>query len=374
MERWEQRFRSNFTAQVGIVRNGGQVEDNKTIDEFLKSFLGRFFDPALDGEKIEMIVENLADHLPETLGKSSSVLLCALKERAPSMLSARREDLAGFRDRLRQVWGKALDLLEMCIAIATEAGAEFAKEYCRLEEERPNYRFEALVRLHARGCQVASEVLELLASGFADGADARWRTAHELAVIAFFISERSDEVSERYLMYRAIESYKDALKYQKHAKQLGYAPFTDEEFQSIRANRDDMCKRFGPDFAHRYGWASKELDNPKPTFADIESSVKMEHYRPHFKMATQNVHAGPGSLFFRLGDPRERHTLLAGASNAGLADPGQSTAISLYQHTTTLLYSAPTFERLVVLKAFEQLLDETKKAFIDAHVSLEEAA
>ena len=57
----------------------------------------------------------------------------------------------------------------------------------RLREQNPcpnPFTVEVQTRLHARACQIAREVLTLLYAGFAEGAMARWRALHELAVLS----------------------------------------------------------------------------------------------------------------------------------------------------------------------------------------------
>jgi hypothetical protein len=75
----------------------------------------------------------------------------------------------------------------------------------------------------------------------------------------------------------------------------------------------------------------------KPTFRDIEDSVGTDHLRAHYRMASHNVHANPKGVFFKLRLLPEAQLLLAGRSNAGLADPGHGTSISLGQVSSTLL-------------------------------------
>ncbi len=52
-------------------------------------------------------------------------------------------------------------------------------EATRLESSR---LANALLMLHARTCLVASELETMIRCGYADGAAARWRTLHEMAV------------------------------------------------------------------------------------------------------------------------------------------------------------------------------------------------
>jgi hypothetical protein len=92
---------------------------------------------------------------------------------------------------------------------------------------------------------------------------------------------------------------------------------------------------------------------------------------PYYKMASHNVHANPRGIFFKLGIIGETEVLLAGSSNAGLADPGHSTAISLMQITSAFALSNPTLDDLVAMKVMEQLVDEIGGAFAKAHQQLE---
>lgn len=81
-------------------------------------------------------------------------------------------------------------------------------------------------------------------------------------------------------------------------------------------------------------------------------------------MASHNVHANPKGVLFKLGlQGCTDDILLAGPSNAGLADPGHLTAISLTQVTTTLLTTRPNLDRLVASRILLKLTDEIGETF-----------
>ena len=124
-----------------------------------------------------------------------------------------------------------------------------------------NHVFDVLTRLHARACQIAFEVLVLLKNGFADGAHARWRSLHEVTVVASFIKTHGDEVAERYLLHDNIELYKAAELHQKHYAILGEEPIPDDEYNSIKVIRDELIDCFGTPYKNNYGWASSVLNN-----------------------------------------------------------------------------------------------------------------
>jgi len=213
----------------------------------------------------------------------------------------------------------------------------------------------------------------LLKAGLADGAHARWRTLHEIAVIACFIKDRGQEVAKRYLHYGIIETYREFLQYQKHCPTLGYEPPTDEEQHRIQTMHDEVVSMYGGDFRDKYGWIPKQVLKRK-TFDELEKSVHLDKLRPYYMMACHNVHSGPKGIQFRLGllkrGPRGS-IILAGPSNYGLADPGQGTAISLSQTTTCLLSIRPTIERLSIMSVILKLVEEINLAFCEVQRQIE---
>ena len=146
-------------------------------------------------------VEKIGRLVPEIIGEMTEPILSELKKDMPAMLKSHRKDMKGFEKRLHSDWKRPFDLFEAFLVLAREAGDDFNNEFRKDETKAENYVLDALTRLHARACQVASEVLVLLKNGFADGAHARWRSLHEIAVVASFIKAHGNEVAERYLLH-----------------------------------------------------------------------------------------------------------------------------------------------------------------------------
>ena len=118
----------------------------------------------------EIYQELIENAVPEIVEEMSATILSGLMEDMPAMLKAHRKEMKSFEKRLQNNWKKPFDLFEAFLVLAYEAGEEFNHEFRNDETERENYVLEALTRLHARACQIASEILVLLKSGFADGA------------------------------------------------------------------------------------------------------------------------------------------------------------------------------------------------------------
>src|SRR5690349_16561332 len=144
-------------------------------------------------------------HYLSAVDATADAVLTELLANAPHNLNVAATAQRAFEGRLQQMWGKGLDLLELLILVAHEAG-EVVNERDRPRAALENDAvFEALVRLHARGCQVAREALCLLRSGYAAGAHSRWRTLHEIAATALFVRTHGADTAERYLLHEVVE-------------------------------------------------------------------------------------------------------------------------------------------------------------------------
>lgn len=297
-------------------------------------------------------------------------ILVTLKKGMPAKLAERREEKTAFEAHIRRVWGKPLDLLEIFLELCLETAILFHENMEAHIAPENKHLYQVLLRLHSRGCQVGTEVLTLLSSGFADGAHARWRTLYEITVVALFISEKGERVAERYILHDTVESYRAINVYKKCYKRLGYNPCNEEEIAEVEAPFKELLERFGHNFKENYGWATEALHKENPRFVDIENATNFDHWRAHYKLASHNVHAGPKGIVFKLGMPIKtpgKIQLLPGPSDAGFTDPANCTAISLYQLTCTLLAigarSNPTWG--IIAKILGTLEQEIGQAFLD---------
>ena len=312
--------------------------------------------------------------MPAIVQGSSEILLKRLKQSGRSVMKMHRRERAAFESRLGRTWGKALDLLEIFLGVCLEAGSDFNKEFRPDAAKERDYIFEVLTRLHARACQIGSEILCLLKSGFADGAHARWRTLHEVAVVALFVKQHGNTVAERYLYHDAVEAYRAGQQYQVDCEALGYEPLTEQELAEIQSEYQRAVNRFGLSFKNVYGWAAEALGIPDPKFSHIEQAVGLEHWRPYYQLASHNVHPNPKGVLFKLGLSGSENLLLAGPSDFGLADPGHGTAVSLLDITSALLLTRPNIDRLAICRMLMKLEREIGKAFLAAHRKCEKRA
>lgn len=209
--------------------------------------------------------------LTETTEQLTLSMLKTLKRSARRMLGDRRAFHAAFEANLYHVWGQALDALETHLAIALKAGETFNREFRPGAARSSDFVFEVLTRSHARSCQIASEVMSLLAAGHADGAMARWRSLHEISVVCSFVSKHGNELAERYLLHQCIESCKAAAQYQEYCNRIGCVPFNSADMARMEQERAALIKRFGKAYGTEYGWAAEVLGSKQPRFSDKRS-------------------------------------------------------------------------------------------------------
>ncbi len=284
-------------------------------------------------------------------------------------LSEQKKERNEFKKRLYQKWKKPLDLLDALIFFNIECGEKITNSYRKASGE--DVKFETLVRLHARACQVAGEVLELLKSGFADGAMARWRTLYEISIYANFLVDKPSELCQKYLDYYMIESYSEAIEFQKNCKELGYRPFSKKEMKENEDMRKELAIKYGDDFLKSHGWLSGVLPKGKCNFAGVEETIDFSHFRSFYKMANNSVHAGSKAIIFKLGLFRQGKVMLAGPSNYGLADPGQITANSLLHTLSTLTEFEDYIENSIFLEVSESLVCDISEQFLKVQMEIE---
>jgi hypothetical protein len=311
-------------------------------------------------EEIPAAVEKALETLvPDT----AAFMIRGLKRSALKTLRKHRRSDVGFVARNKKRWKKPLDLLELLWLITEEIGSKFNTTERPNAVATKNYRFEALVSLHARALLVTREVMCLLEGGFPDGALARWRSLHEVAVTAAFIQRNEQEIAHRYLASFPFAAYRAAVQANEHAARAGLDPFTEDELRQMRAQCEPLEQRFGPEMRHDYGCASPALNIQKPNFAQIEEAVELKHWRPRFRWASQHTHSPYRPPLALLGTAEVSQPLhLVGQSNSGFTDPIHMTAISLNQATGSLLITRPDLDTIIFLRVIHDLVEEIGEA------------
>jgi len=323
-------------------------------------------------EKTEKLMKVVAK---ECLPEFSKVLVNDLKKDHKEMLDYQRIPQKEFENRLYKRWKEPLDLLECLILILWESAEKLKNKIAKLVNNSNNLKHSAILKIHARALQISNEILVLLKSGYSDGANARWRSLHELAVISFFLLENNNDVSKRYLEHEVIRNFKEATDYRTYFKKLGYLPIDRKVFNKLRRKKESLCEKYIDNFQKDYGWIPRSIISAQ-NFRALEKHVKLDKLRPFYNLASDAVHGGAKG-FYRLGlmDYEQNKIFLKGASNYGLADPIQNTAISLLHVTMCLLMLEVDFESLIQMYVMKIYVNEIgrKSAEVQRKMEKEES-
>jgi hypothetical protein len=301
--------------------------------------------------------------------EKATALLSELYKRLPDMLRNRARLDAGFRRRCYRRWKEGLDLLKMFLVMSEEYGSAYNHRGRPKAVKDQDFRFEAIVRLHARSLRVANEMLVLLREGYPDGALSRWRTLHELAVIATFLSANDKEVSERFLAHRGIVSYKALRQHEQYVPRSGMAPLAPGELDAAKQIRDALVQHYGKEFGEDMGWAYPAIQKARGiNLLDLEEVTGLDHWRPRFKWASDDIHAGAKPLHASLGTaevPLDKPVLVVGQSNSAFTDPAHMAVISLNVANHALPQEYRNEDDELVLLALRVLSDVIGEIFWD---------
>ena len=281
--------------------------------------------------------EAIGHEIDATTDEAADKTIVAILAHLNSNLEEYRQFRQGFELRLRQHWVKALDIFDLVHMLSEEFGSDFNESQRPRAANAEHLVFEALTGLHGRGCLTASEIGVLLRTGHATGANTRWRTLHELTLVALFIAQHGQRVAGQYLEHEAIELHRDAIQHQKYAEALGEEPLDRDEIDDLRTRCDELVAKYGQGYAQDYGWATTALGKKRVTLSDIAESIDMSRWAPYVRMASHGVHSGPHGAYFDLGLPAELDAIPSGPSQFGLAEPGANTLMFLQLLTTALL-------------------------------------
>ena len=260
-------------------------------------------------------------------------------------------------------WRAGFDLLERLIVMSEEAGSTLNNVLRPKAVEQNDAMFEAVISNHSRAIQVAREIMALMIAGFPDGAMARWRTLHEIAVIAQFLSRADRKTAERYITHRHVSSYRRACNYMEHHERANLQPIAAAVMKQLRANHDEVLK-LDPCMKGDYGWAAEAINKEKPTFADLEKETGLDHWRPRYKWATVNTHGSYRLPNSTLGTSEsEQLVMLVGESNSGMTDPAQMTALTLLLVTIPVIQLEPNLDRIAILNVMQRVSDEIGETF-----------
>jgi hypothetical protein len=219
-------------------------------------------------------------------------------------------------DNIKYFWSEGFQIFQLFILYCHYIGnlLSESRNQRRNEDNTPpnDLVLEALIRLQGNAVRMGKEILVLMRAGYPDGAFARWRSIHEHCVFAFFIKEHGNATAERFLLHHYADSlislkrYKNS--YSSYNKEYPSIYFDISEIRDDEERMEqivsDLCNRYEDNYRKPYGWAANALGitNIKEpiTIAKIEASIKWDHIRPTYTLASYPVHATSKSINFFL--------------------------------------------------------------------------
>lgn len=315
-------------------------------------------------KKLEKDPNFLDTLMQKTIESNTELLYKSLEKDKRNMLNNVKRITCGFNKRLYKTWKNAFDNAETLIELSTESAEMYIKEFYSKAKAENNLLFYTLKKIHARAILTSKECLVLLKNGYPDGAFSRWRTLHELCVIAMFLFEnKNNDLCESYIDFFHIQAYNE----EKVCREKGYPTHTDESFRILKANYDYMINKYGKIYNNgEYGWANNFLKKTRTTFKDIEDSINMGKFRGYYKSSSAYIYGNFKASEESIGIiPNTEKVLLIGPSNYGLSIPIQNVVISLYTISIVFLSIYPTIDTItacyIMNKFMESVLSEANK-------------
>jgi hypothetical protein len=340
------------------------------IEGFWRAYWDRYLADGGDPGKAEAVAEIFRNHaLPEMLN-SPDEIIGMLVERRLAQLEHERATRAiaeiGLVQRIETAWGEGLALLDAMISFAEEL-LEFVRRRVKGGIPDEDWTRAALLLILARGIQTSWEVRTLLRNGFASGAWARWRTLHELSVLAKLIGKHGDAVAQAYLAHDEVQTLRTIQAFEKSSA----TPETWAAHRKVQEKRvSELEARHGKElFKRDYGWAGLAFPNvqfryPKPSLDDLEDEVGLTRVRGLRKKADHAVHAGARGYIDNPGHPVwPSQRLLAGPSPFGLDQAAAWTAESLTSLAGSFLRSDAIPSETLTVGAIIQLRGQVMDAF-----------
>ena len=254
---------------MGFIEN----EVFETIEKELENALQEY--PDLTNDELEAVTEQAVQ---SSLAAVFEIMPGVLEKSSGKTVRTGRKLQRGFEQRCYRRWRKAFELYDVIRGVAAEIGEKHVQEYLAASEEGGDYIFNALSHLHPRMLLVASEVDALLRTGFPDGALARWRTLHEISVVATFIAQSDQDTAKRYLASFQFNAYRAANQFNRYADRAQLTPFLAEEIEAMGSACEALKKDLGRSIGRDFDWAKEVVPKDRPSLLDLEEATGLDHW------------------------------------------------------------------------------------------------
>ena len=284
-----------------------------------------------------------------------------------------RSDREALRAEVLDWWGGAIDGLDLLLCASTEAGEEWDERHGDeiFDPQSGLFRARALQQLWGASLTVGHEIVALLSSGLGGGAYARWRTLHELQVVARFIGSADEDTALRYLDREDLRATQANLRWHAMAKQSGLVShLSHEEKEEAKQIEKTVLSLNGSEIKSDFGWAHAYLyaadskyrercDDGRrtkvPRFDDLQGVVGLGAFGRRYADACMAIHASPVYGTHHL--PEELRGQISGPSIYGLELAGSLSAEAIIDILAVLVAAHPVPPEDQLTQAVEILRD-----------------
>lgn len=319
-------------------------------------------------------VENIEPLVTQAIDSVASRLFDSIAGLAPDQVKELHSDIDAFQVRHEARWGKGLEWLRLHRHYCIEAGQQFQSEFLKHPKFVHDPLLGVLMRLHASACRIQGEIITLLAAGYPDGAFARWRTLHEIAVTASVLRDAGENAAVDYIKFGIVQAVNGMNGFQETAARMKREAYRPEEIQEANALRERLMAESDIDFKSRNGWARKYIGSSK--FEKLQAAAGLAHWRNDYSLASRDVHTDFRQMHaFLAMSGIHPSVLLAGPSDSGIVEPAHSAAITLMQATVAFIFARNgdsdcpiDFSSSVVIgRVLQRLTDEVGRVFMELH-------
>ena len=100
------------------------------------------------------------------------------------------------------------------------------------------------------------------------------------------------ECAERFYFHDVVDSYLGMIEHKKYEHRLQEKGPSNDQIVECKREFDALLKKYGKKYEGNYGWAAYIFpSHNKVGFGAIEKDVRLDHMRPYYKWASQNIHA-----------------------------------------------------------------------------------
>jgi hypothetical protein len=293
---------------------------------------------------------------------------------SPEFVEQDRTESNGFLSRNLERWGPGFGLLRVYRHLNIEAGQLFQEECLQYEEFQHEPLLGVLLRLHAHACRIFGEITTLLEGGYPDGAFARWRSLHEIAVTAIVLRDNGSAAAEDYRLYGLVQAVAGMNSFQETALEMGREQYAPEELEAANRLSAEILSQRGDDFRSRNGWARRYVGSSR--FENLQQSAGLQKWRGDYRLASRDIHTDYREMGSLLAMAEAKTDLLVcGQSDSGIVEPAHSAAITLLQVTTAIVFTHIDADdcpidyttSIVLAKVLGLLSDQIGRVFLELH-------